>query len=273
MSEQLFTREGKPETPNAEFKGRPALSFIGQCGRCLGSGSYSFNLMDGDKCYGCQGAGRRRYTAPLYTAPELARLDRAAQRRRESRERAAEAARQQAQKDAADAQAALQRQVVELQAQHAETFTQLDWLVEDERLQSALREEPLVWWRDARLNVLSTGRLPQGLIDLIARRYSEGVARQAARRQAISAGHIGQPKERLKVAATVAEVRHISTVSRYPLIERWLVTLHTEAGHVLSWWTSNPSCQIGDTVSAFTVKAHESYKGLPQTIILRPTFA
>lgn len=28
------------------------------CGRCGGSGKYSFNLMDGDKCYGCGGTGR-----------------------------------------------------------------------------------------------------------------------------------------------------------------------------------------------------------------------
>jgi hypothetical protein len=27
------------------------------CGRCGGSGKYSFNLMHGDMCYGCKGAG------------------------------------------------------------------------------------------------------------------------------------------------------------------------------------------------------------------------
>lgn len=29
------------------------------CGRCGGSGRYSFNTMDGDRCYGCQGSGIR----------------------------------------------------------------------------------------------------------------------------------------------------------------------------------------------------------------------
>ena len=29
------------------------------CSRCLGSGRYSYNMMDGDRCYGCSGAGRR----------------------------------------------------------------------------------------------------------------------------------------------------------------------------------------------------------------------
>lgn len=33
---------------------------IETCGRCGGSGKYSFNLMDGDRCYGCGGSGVRR---------------------------------------------------------------------------------------------------------------------------------------------------------------------------------------------------------------------
>ena len=35
-----------------------ALIFDRQpCGRCGGSGRYSFNQMDGDRCYGCSGSG------------------------------------------------------------------------------------------------------------------------------------------------------------------------------------------------------------------------
>lgn len=32
---------------------------IETCGRCGGSGSYSFNLMDGSRCYGCGGSGKK----------------------------------------------------------------------------------------------------------------------------------------------------------------------------------------------------------------------
>jgi hypothetical protein len=32
------------------------------CGRCGGSGHYSFNMLDGTRCYGCGGTGRK-YTA------------------------------------------------------------------------------------------------------------------------------------------------------------------------------------------------------------------
>jgi hypothetical protein len=35
-----------------------ALGFeVKTCGRCGGSGRYSFNMMDGDRCYGCSGSG------------------------------------------------------------------------------------------------------------------------------------------------------------------------------------------------------------------------
>lgn len=46
-----------------------ALGMLETCGRCGGSGKYSFNLTDGDKCYGCMGLGR---TYPTFTAKLLA---------------------------------------------------------------------------------------------------------------------------------------------------------------------------------------------------------
>jgi len=35
-----------------------ALGYVETCSRCLGSGRYSFNQIDGDRCYGCNGKGR-----------------------------------------------------------------------------------------------------------------------------------------------------------------------------------------------------------------------
>ncbi|RUX08042.1 MAG: hypothetical protein E5V51_00280 [Mesorhizobium sp.] len=32
---------------------------LATCGRCGGCGRYSYNQMDGDKCYGCNGQGKR----------------------------------------------------------------------------------------------------------------------------------------------------------------------------------------------------------------------
>lgn len=36
-----------------------ALGYTDVCGRCCGSGRYSWNQMDGDRCYGCGGSGKK----------------------------------------------------------------------------------------------------------------------------------------------------------------------------------------------------------------------
>lgn len=41
------------------------------CTRCNGTGSYSFNLMHGTKCYGCNGSGKQ-YTKPRAPSPKWA---------------------------------------------------------------------------------------------------------------------------------------------------------------------------------------------------------
>ncbi len=35
-----------------------ALGYVDVCGRCAGSGRHSFNQIDGDRCYGCNGCGK-----------------------------------------------------------------------------------------------------------------------------------------------------------------------------------------------------------------------
>lgn len=36
-----------------------ALGYVKTCSRCGGSGSYSYNQMDGDRCFGCSGSGKQ----------------------------------------------------------------------------------------------------------------------------------------------------------------------------------------------------------------------
>lgn len=44
-----------------------ALGYVETCGRCGGTGRYSYNTMDGDRCFGCSGSKRRlvRLTAKI----------------------------------------------------------------------------------------------------------------------------------------------------------------------------------------------------------------
>lgn len=63
------------------------------CKRCGGSGSYSFNLLDGTKCYGCNGSGfqmvdlaavaKRQAKSAAMNAEQLAERDARVARRME----------------------------------------------------------------------------------------------------------------------------------------------------------------------------------------------
>ena len=47
-----------PKTPAPVVETNKVGFEVKTCGRCGGSGRFSFNLMDGDKCYGCHGQGK-----------------------------------------------------------------------------------------------------------------------------------------------------------------------------------------------------------------------
>lgn len=76
-----------------EENGKMYVKLFGNCPRCGGSGRYSWNSMDGDKCYGCMGSGKKVITVRWYTEAERARQDRAAEKRAEAKAAKAEAAR------------------------------------------------------------------------------------------------------------------------------------------------------------------------------------
>jgi hypothetical protein len=53
----------------------------GKCPRCGGSGHYSYNQMDGTRCYGCNGSGIAIKEVRWYTDNQRAAMDRAAEKR------------------------------------------------------------------------------------------------------------------------------------------------------------------------------------------------
>ena len=80
-SYELMQQVGEPFMDN----GRMYVKVKGACKRCGGSGRYSWNQMDGDKCYGCMGSGIALMTVRWYTEAERARQDRAAEKRAEAK--------------------------------------------------------------------------------------------------------------------------------------------------------------------------------------------
>lgn len=79
-SYENFTIVGEPYA----YDNNPKKLFVrakGPCPRCGGSGHYSYNQMDGTRCYGCMGSGVIVKEIRWYTDSERATMDRAAEKR------------------------------------------------------------------------------------------------------------------------------------------------------------------------------------------------
>ena len=77
--------------PFENEKGRLYVKVKGVCPRCSGSGHYSYNQMDGTRCYGCGGSGISIQKVRAYTEKEYTRMQAANERARAKREAEKEA--------------------------------------------------------------------------------------------------------------------------------------------------------------------------------------
>lgn len=77
--------------PFENEKGRLYVKVKGVCPRCGGSGHYSYNEMDGTRCYGCMGSGISIQKIRAYTEKEYTRMKVANERARAKREAEKEA--------------------------------------------------------------------------------------------------------------------------------------------------------------------------------------
>ena len=73
---------------NMELMGQPFernskmyVKVKSKCPRCGGSGHYSYNQMDGTRCYGCGGSGIKVMEVRWYTDAQRASMDKAAEKR------------------------------------------------------------------------------------------------------------------------------------------------------------------------------------------------
>ena len=77
--------------PFENEKGRLFVKVKGVCPRCGGSGHYSYNQIDGTRCYGCNGSGTAILTVRAYSEKEYNRMQTANDRARAKREAEKEA--------------------------------------------------------------------------------------------------------------------------------------------------------------------------------------
>lgn len=83
--------------------------------------------------------------------------------------------------------------------------------------------------------------------------------------------HVGTPGEKMTGGVSIVNIASYPT--QWGITE--LVSMRDEAGNWLLWKTSAcPSCvRIGETCRvAFKVKAHDEYKGMPQTVVTHVRF-
>lgn len=89
-----------------------------------------------------------------------------------------------------------------------------------------------------------------------------------------AAGHLAPVKERVRdVPATVTRVRYHHSNFGYHERLTTIVTMRAKDGHEVVWFASNdPEVSEGDEVSmTATVKKHDSYRGVDQTVVTRAT--
>lgn len=222
------------------------------CSRCGGSGQYSFNPLDGTRCFGCNGRGYGKETT-IEDAERRARNRVKARARREAKAAAEAEAQQVAAKTWIEEHPALVRGL----AQYAEHD---DFLAD---LNARIEQRPL------------SDRQVIAALDAIERTRTR-LADQEARRDL---GHLGTLNEKLTVEVTILRAKYFPS-QQWNRAGRYLVTMRTQEGHILKTWNSGV---FGDlaidalereperprwTITG-TVQEHGEYNDTPETTLTR----
>lgn len=237
------------------------------CKRCGGSGHYSFNLMDGTVCYGCNG---NRVTGETTEADAI----RKAENRAKARDRRAAKA---------EAEAAKAREVIATWREaNAELVAALEpfAIKYDAEGYVAMADSPVVnsfladLASQANYRPLSPKQIEaawaalQRQADKDAQKAAQKATRQAA-------GHVGTVGEKIETTVKVLFVKDIENVFNGIVRTSWLVTMETAEGNVLKSFSTgafvDEALNIKGTEQTVTitatVKDHTEYNGEPQTMI------
>ena len=114
------------------------------------------------------------------------------------------------------------------------------------------------------------GMLSPGQCDAVRNNIVRAEQKKAL---AVSSKHVGKAGERVKNRAVrVVSSRVIGTLAFYPFTTRSVVTLVTDKGDQLTWFTAGADITEEFVVASFTVKDHSEYEGIKQTIVSRVSF-
>jgi hypothetical protein len=280
----LYHRHGAPYqgghgTPTGfdAAKGCAVIRYIAKCGRCGGAGGSEKWAHTGWTCFDCGGSGKasKITTEKLYTAERLAKLDASADKRR------AKAAAEQAERRRiarASRKAALAPDLDVLRTfwplRHAITIEQREhWGPDTPHIKKPVHE--------ILRSILKRGEASDRQIEALGK-FAEGHTRRIAEeRRRRQAQHVGTPGDRLDT-----KLRLIRTMA-YPSAwgEFRISIFRDEAGNTFKGTGKLPR-EFYDVIRyarddiewrprpeflavRASVKAHETYKDEPQTVITR----
>lgn len=249
----LHYRDGRPY-PRRVFlaSGKPVGVLRLGCSRCGGAGGSDRWKHTGWTCYQCQGSGKGPVKRiPLYTLPELEKLN-AAQ---------AKAAATRAAKLAAKQAAAAEAK------REAEAARAAD-LEKDPHFQRALQfversefvADVVSGWRSREISEKALAAV-NAACDRIEARDRELAASQAA-------GWVGEIDGRVEVEGTVTLAKCIHVAEGYWDVDRYLIKIRRADGAMFSWFTGSTSYAEGDRVRGKArVKKHDEFRGEKSTVI------
>jgi hypothetical protein len=211
------------------------------CGRCGGYGEYSYNRIDGSRCFDCAGHGLGKETT-WADAEKLVKTRRAARDRKNRNERNA-----------------AHEAALAFDAMWDEAADVIGWLAGKEERNGFIGD---IARKVANLVVLSEKQIAA---------IRKIIAQDAEKKEsAAKAGHFGEIAKRVEVEVQVAGIRVVESAFG----ESLLITMRTREGHVLKSFASSAWAYAAEVSPAFvkvklTPKKHEEYNGEPQTMVSR----
>lgn len=247
---ELFNTNGHP-VPASQVVEQPSAKGLGKyrhtdpCGRCGGQGGSTG--WPGYTCYSCLGSGKDLpKVSRCYTAEAYAKLEERRQAKADKR-----AAEIKAAQDAARAKF----------AKWLATQPAAQWLLND-------RSDDSGFLGSIRGELLGNRILTDRQLAALVRVKDKIAQREAERDQLIaSSAPVGEVGERRDFNLKLTTVRSIETQYGYS----YLHVMEDIAGNAIKYFGSARLGDEGETLTVkATVKAHEAYRGLMQTVVSRP---
>ena len=265
-------------------KGKMYIKVKGTCSRCGGSGHYSYNQLDGTRCYGCGGSGIAVQTVRAYTEKEYNRMKASAERARAKKEAEKEAKARDLVENAAKYKhdVALKLGFGEDEKAYL-VYGDDTFAIKDELKKLGARFDPTLKWYFSKEVELPEGYLlyafsfdelfeynpaskwaqfKENAKDIVKRKMIE------LKGPSTSVFYPGEEKERVRnITAKVSSIRGFEGMYGYTSIYTF-----TSGDYVFVWMTAKCDLDIatGDTVDLTgTIKKFEEYEGVKNTYLTR----